>query len=148
MAPSVQHRKVWLTPTARVSCSNAAKTQNPLKLAGVPQTRQRISAASGPTFTILRGHVEEILLVNTFFRLSIHALVAKTWPDKVLRRCADGDFLVFFLRPVFSASRVHCSTFQTCILNSHYKGHTMCGSMADIQPATAEIRRGKKEDRR
>jgi len=27
-----------LTPTTRVSCSNAAKKRNPLKLAGVPQT--------------------------------------------------------------------------------------------------------------
>jgi len=26
--------------------------------------------------------------------------------------------------------------------------HTMCGSMADIQSAAAEIRRGKKEERR
>jgi len=31
---------VWLTPTTRVPCSNASKTQNPLKFAGVPQTRQ------------------------------------------------------------------------------------------------------------
>ena len=39
-----------------------------------------------------------------FFRLSIHALVAKIWPDKVVRVrwCPDGDFL----HPVFSASRV------------------------------------------
>jgi len=37
--PSVQRRKVWLTPTAGVPCSNAAKMQNPLKFAGVPQTR-------------------------------------------------------------------------------------------------------------
>ena len=29
---------VWLTPTTKVPCSNAAKTRNPLKLAGVPQT--------------------------------------------------------------------------------------------------------------
>ena len=35
------------------ACSNAAKTRNRLKLAGVTQTRQRISAVSGPTFTIL-----------------------------------------------------------------------------------------------
>ena len=42
---------VWLTPTTRMPCSNAA---------------------------ILCGHVEEILLLNKFFfRLSIHALVAK-----------------------------------------------------------------------
>jgi len=33
---------------------------------------------SGPEFTILWAHVEEILLLNKFFfRLSIHALVAK-----------------------------------------------------------------------
>jgi len=31
---------VWLTPTIRVPCSNAAKTRNLLKLAVVPQTRQ------------------------------------------------------------------------------------------------------------
>jgi len=40
-----------------------------------------------------------------------------------------------------------CSTFQTCILNSH-KGHTTCGSMEDIQSATDENRQGKKKDRR
>jgi len=34
--------------------------------------------------------------------LSIHALVAKIWPDKVVRWCRDGDFL----RRVFAASRV------------------------------------------
>jgi len=44
---------VSLTPTTRVPCSNAAKTQNPLKLAGVPQTTEPISAASGPKFAIL-----------------------------------------------------------------------------------------------
>jgi len=36
-------------------CSNAAKTRNPLKLSGVPQTNEPISATSGPKFTILWG---------------------------------------------------------------------------------------------
>ena len=58
---------VWLTPTATVSCSNAAKTRNPLKFAGVPQTRQQISAVSRPKFTILSRHVEKVLLFNRFF---------------------------------------------------------------------------------
>ena len=65
--PSVQRRKVWLTPTTRVRCSNAAKTRNPLKLARVPQTRQQISAVTGRKFTILRGHVEKLFLFNNFF---------------------------------------------------------------------------------
>ena len=60
------------------------------------------NVVSGPKFTILSGHVEEVLLLKFFFRLSIHALIAKIWPDKVVRWCRDGDFL----RPVFAASRV------------------------------------------
>ena len=93
---------VWLTPTTRVPCSNAAKTRNPSKFAGVPQTPEPIPAVSGPKFTILRRHVEEVLLFNKFFRLSVHALVAKIQPEKFVRWCRDGDFL----RTVFSASRM------------------------------------------
>jgi len=37
----------------QMPCSNAAKTRNTLKLAVVPQTNERISAARGPKFTIL-----------------------------------------------------------------------------------------------
>jgi len=48
-------------------CSNAAKTRNQLKLGGVPQTNERISTASGPKFTILWGHLEDILLLNKLF---------------------------------------------------------------------------------
>jgi len=68
---------VWLTLTTRMPCSHDAKTRNPLKLGGVPQTIGPISAASGPKCTILWGRVEEILLRNKFFRLSIRALIAK-----------------------------------------------------------------------
>jgi len=37
----------------RVPRSNAAKTRNPLKFAGVPQTPEQISSVSAPKFTIL-----------------------------------------------------------------------------------------------
>ena len=57
---------VWLTPSTTVPCSNAAKTRNPLKFAGVPQTNEPISVASEPKFTILQGHVGEVLLFNIF----------------------------------------------------------------------------------
>jgi len=49
-----------------VPCSNAGKTRNPLKLAGVLQTNETISATSRPKFTILWGHVEAILLSNRY----------------------------------------------------------------------------------
>jgi len=38
---------VWLMPTTRVPCSNAAKMRKLLQLAGVPQTTKPISAISG-----------------------------------------------------------------------------------------------------
>jgi len=56
----------------------------------------------------------------------------------------DGAQMASFWRffCVLYFQRAARSTFQTCILNLHY-GHTMCGSMVDIQSPTAEIRRGK-----
>ena len=40
---------VWLTPTTRVPCSNAAKTRNPMKFAGVPQLANRSQPLVGRT---------------------------------------------------------------------------------------------------
>jgi len=64
--PSVQRRKVWLTPTTRMPYSNAAKTRNPLKLAGVPQARQPISAAVGRSSPYCKNMCRR-LLFNKFF---------------------------------------------------------------------------------
>ena len=50
-----------------VPCSNAAKTRNPFKFAGVTQTTEPISAVIGLTFAMFCGHVEEVLLLNNFF---------------------------------------------------------------------------------
>jgi len=92
-----------LASVERLRCSNEAKTQKPLKFAGVPQARQSISTAIGPKFTILWGHLEAILLVNIFFQLSIHALVARIQHEK---KICNGEQMVIYLRPVFSASLV------------------------------------------
>jgi len=146
VAPSVQRRKVWLTPTTRVPCSNAAKTRNQLKFAGVPQPNETISDASGMKFTILWGHVEEILLLNEFLLIVDTCLSCEDIARQSCGMVPRWRFLATFLGPAFAASRVQrCSTFQTCILNSPY-GHTMCQTMVDIQPTAAEIRRGKKEE--
>ena len=110
VAPSVQRRKVWLTPTTRVPCSNAAKTLNPLKFAGVPHTRQQISAVSRPKFTILRGHVEEVSMFNKFFPIVDTCLSCE---DTARQICAMVPKWLFFASCI-------CSTFQTCILNSHH----------------------------
>jgi len=140
VAPSVQLRKVWLTPNTGVPCSNAAKTRNPLKLAGVPQTTGPISAASRPKFTILWERVEEILLLNNFFPIVDTCLNCE---DIVRQSCAmEPRWPIFgdFLGRAFPASRVqHISDLHS----KFAQDHIMCRSMADIHSATAEIRRGK-----
>jgi len=98
---------VWLTPTTRVPCSNATKTRNPLKLPWVPQTNEMISAASGPKFTILWGHVEEILLLNKFFFPIVNTCLS--CEDIARQSCGivpRWRFLATFLGPAFAASRV------------------------------------------
>jgi len=106
VAPSVQRRKVWLTPTTRVPCSNAAKTRNPLKFAGVSQTSKPISAANGPKFTILSGHVEEVLLFNKFFSDCRYMPSLRRYGPTNL--CDGAQMAIFwrFLHPAFPASRV------------------------------------------
>jgi len=120
---SVQRRKVWLTPTTGVPCSNTAKTRNPLKLDGVPQTTGPISAASGPKFTILWGHLEEVLLLKKLF--SDRRCVSYSCEDiarqncMMVRRCR---LYGVFLRPVFSASRVQyiSDLYPKFALRPHY----------------------------
>ena len=63
----VQCRKVWLTPTSRVPCSNASKTWNLLKFAGLPQTCQKISAANGAKFTTVRTCGGDVVVQQVFF---------------------------------------------------------------------------------
>ena len=98
---SVQRRKVWLRPTTRVPCSNAAKTRNPLKFAGVPQTRQQISAVSRPSSPYYQD------MCRRYCCLTIFPIVdtCLSCEDIARQNCAmvpNGDFL----RPLFPASRV------------------------------------------
>ena len=83
-------------------CSNAAKTRNQLKFAGVPQTPEPISAVSGPKFTLLSRHVEEVLLLNMFFPIVDTCLNCE---DMARQSCAMVPRWRF-LHPVFAASRV------------------------------------------
>ena len=123
-------------------CSNAANMRNPLKFAGMPQTRQQISAVSRPKFTILSGHVEGVLLSNNFFPIDDTCLSSE---DIARESCAMVPKWRF-LRPVFPASRVqHISDLDgKFALGSHH----VWKYMVDIESAAAEIRRGKKDRRK
>ena len=84
-------------------CSNAAKTWKPLKVAGVPQTPETISAAK---FTILWGHVEEILLLNKFFSDCRYMPQLRRYsPTKLCDGAQMAIFGDFFASCVFSEPR-------------------------------------------
>jgi len=102
--------KVWLTSVERRRCSNEAKTRNPLKFAGVPHTRQPISAVSGPKFSILWGHVEEILLFNSLFPIVDKCLscedivrqscaMVRRW--RIFASCISSEPHAAYFRPAF-----------------------------------------------
>ena len=132
MAPSVQCHKVSLMRTTRVPCSNAAKMRNPLKFAGVPQTCQQISAISRLKFTILSGHVEEVLLFNNFFPIVDTCLSSE---DIARQSCKMVPKCQFFASCISSkpraARRVHsrdghgpCT--QPCRVLGHVHGRVHC----------------------
>ena len=121
MAPSVQRRKVWLTPTTRVPCSNAAKTRTPLEFVGVTQTPEPISAVSGPKFTILRGHVEETQTTRTErrtrFGLQMTPYVANiiTLNDSAETRWSKGRWRALWARAAgCSAALVMAALCSRC----------------------------------
>ena len=114
--------KVWLISVERCRCNNEANKRTPLKFAGVPQTRQPVSAVSGPKFTILSGHAEEVLLLKSFFPIVDTCF-----------SCEDiAQQICIILRPVFSASRVqHISDLHSKFpLRPHhvskYGRHRIC----------------------
>jgi len=77
-------------------------------------------------------------------KLGIAIVVLELSWEKTYSRTklCDGAQMANFCILYFQ--RASCSKFQTCILNLHW-GHIMCGSMVDIQSATAESRREKKK---
>ena len=107
---------MWANAT-RVPCSNAAKTRNPVKLAGEPQTTGPISADSKPKFAILREYVQEVLLLEVVFPIVDTCLNCEDIARQSWAMVPRWRFLATFC--VLYFQRAACSMFQTCILNSH-----------------------------
>jgi len=104
---SVQRRKVWLTPISEVSCSNAVKTRNPIKLGGVPQTTEPISSATGSKFTSSCEHMwRRYCCLISFFLIVDMCLNCEDIARQSCAMVPRWRFFGEFLSPVFSASRV------------------------------------------
>jgi len=92
-----------------------------------------ISAASMPKFTILWGHVEEILLLNKFFPIVDICLSCEDIAGQSCRMVARWRFLVTFSGPAFAASRVQhlLDLHSKFALGPHhvskYGRHPTCG---------------------
>jgi len=108
---------VWLTPTTRCRAVTLPRRETRLNLQSCLKLPDRSQPLVGRKFTVLWGHVEDILLLNRFF-LIIHTCLS--CEDIARQSCAmvpRWRFLATFC--VLCFQRAACSRFQTCILNSH-----------------------------
>ena len=147
MAPTVQCRKVCLTPNTGVPCSNAAKTRNPLKFTGVFQTNEMISAAIvGRSSPYCKDMWRRYCCLTSFFPIVDTCLSCEDITRQTCAMVPRWRFLATFLGPAFAASRVqHISDLHSKFaLGPHH----VSKYGRNIHSATAEIRRGKKEEDR
>jgi len=86
-------------------CSNAVKTQNPLKFAGVPQTTGSISAASGPKFTICGDMWRTYCCLTSFYPIVDMCLSCEAIAQQSCAMVPRWRFLSTFLHRVFSEPR-------------------------------------------
>jgi len=107
--------------------------QNPLKFVGVPQTPEPISAVSGPKFTILFGHVEDILVLNNLFPIVNMCVNCEDIARQSCAMVARWRFLATFLRPVFPASRAQH------VPDLHSKFTLECEPMTNLMVALPNV---------
>ena len=124
-------------------CSNAAKTRNSLKFAGVPQTTGPISAASRPSSPYCGNAWRRYCCSKDFFPIVDTCLSCEDITRQSCAMVLRWRFFDDFLHPVFAASAMQ----QVSDLHFKFALRPHRASMVDIQSATAEIRRGIKKDR-
>jgi len=110
--------KVWLASGQRRRCSNEGKTRNRGNLLGCPKLLNRFQRLVGLGSPYCEDTWIRYCCLTSFFPTVDTCISCK---DTARQSCATvprwqifGDFLcvLYFQRAV-------CSTFQTCILNSH-----------------------------
>ena len=105
---------VWLTPTTKVPCSNAAKTRKQFKFAGCPKLANRSQSLIGQSSPYYEDMWRRYRCLTSFFLIVDTCLSCE---DTARQSCAMVTKWRFFC--VLYFQRAMCSIFQTCILNSH-----------------------------
>jgi len=103
-----KHCAVWLASVERRRCSNETKTRKPLKLTGVPQTNETISAASRLSSPYCGDMWRKYCCLTSFFsdcryvpQLGRYSPTKFFLPDMVNKRFSklyDGDQTTIFWR--------------------------------------------------
>ena len=127
---------VWLMPTTRVQCSKSCQH---LKFAEVPQTRQQVSAISGPSSLYCEDMWGRHCCLTSFIFPIVDTCLGC---EAITQQVGWLEFTIAFqhkysyIRDEYSPTklcdgaqmtnvwvlhfqRAACNTFQTCILNSH-----------------------------
>ena len=98
---------VWLTPTIRVPCSNAAKTRNPLNLQGCPKLANRSQPlVAGRSSPYCEDKWRRYCSLTSFFPIVDICLSCEDIARHSCGMVPRWRFLATFLGPAFAASRV------------------------------------------
>jgi len=105
--------KVWLTPNTGMSCSNAAKTQNPLKLAGVPKLPHQSQSLVGRSSPYC-GYIRRRYGCLTSFFLTVDMCISSEDIAQQETKLCDGAQMVIFWRLFASCifSEPHAARFR------------------------------------
>jgi len=96
VVPSVQRRKVWLTPLLACRAVTLPRHESHWNLQRCPKLAKRsqpLGGRSSPYYDDVWGRYR---CLTSFFRLSIHASTAKIQPDKVVRCAKMAIFCVLY----------------------------------------------------
>jgi len=117
VAPSVQRRKGWLTPTTRCRAVTLPRRETSWNLQGYPKLVNRSQSLVGSSSPYRADMWRTYCCLTSFFPIVDACLSCENVAQQSCAMVPRWRFLAIFLRPVFSASRAH--RFQTCILKSH-----------------------------
>jgi len=136
---NAQRRKVWLTLTTWLPCSNAVMTRKPLKFAGVPQTGEPISDASGSSSPYCEDMWRTYCYLTSFSDCRYVPQLQRYSPTKLSDRAEMAIFGDFFGSCISSEPLQQVSDLR---LKFALKPRHVW-KYARHQSATAEIRRDK-----